>query len=308
MRYDIIINERRNQYLSRYGKGKIMNSTKHLVFQEIMNRGLYDDYIKMATDMYLTQGMSFFNSALVILQRPGAVCVKTENAWLRDYGRTLKPGVTPIVIMKIGGPVAFVYDISDTIGDSAPVRLKNIMEYHDSTTPLGELYAYMPNIVKDAGIYYSETPMGALQYGEATCGYPAGLILEHNGKSTNTYYSISINSTANETRKAAAALHELAHIFCGHLPCEDKETMKAMKLPKRNDPDRNTKEYEAEKTVEFVCKAMGIDYDADDYLDGYDTENVNKPLSESYILGAAQRLIDLLLKSGIDPHVVLEEE
>lgn len=282
-----------------------MANTKHFVFNEIMNRGKYDDYLNFATYMHMTQGMSYFNSALVFLQRPGAVCVKTEQAWLRDYDRTLKPGVTPIVIMKIGGPVAFVYDISDTVGEKTPIMLENIMECHEETTPLGDLYDNLQSVVRNAGIYYSESPMGALKYGESSCVYPTKLTVEKRGKSVTTYYSVTVNSTANETSKAAAILHELAHIFCGHLPCEDKEAMKALKMPKRTAPDKNTEEYEAEKTVEYVCKAMGIEYDADDYLKSYDTENVDKALSESFILDSAQRLIDLMLTAGVDPHLVV---
>lgn len=123
-----------------------------------------------------------------------------------------------------------------------------------------------------------------------------------------TYYSIVINSTANETNKAAAILHELAHIFCGHLPCEDNGAMKGLKIPKRMISDKNTMEYEAEKTVEIVCKTMGIEYSADDYLKYYDTANVDRILSGSYIMGAAQRLTDIMLKTGIDPHLVEDKE
>ena len=284
-----------------------MAGTKHLVFQEIINRGKYDEYLNFAACMHITQGMSYFNSALVFLQRPGAVCVKTEYAWLRDYERTLRPGMTPIVIMKIGGPVSVVYDISDTVGEKVPRRFKNIMECHEVTTPLGKLYSDMQYIVRGAGIYYSESPMGLRQYGEAKCEYPTKLTVEHCGNNKTTCYSITINSTANDTNKAAAILHELAHILCGHLPCEDKESIKALKLPKRTDADKNTKEYEAEKTVEYVCKAMGIEYDADDYLESYNMENVDKALSESFILDATQRIIELMLKAGIDPHLVEEK-
>ena len=284
-----------------------MASTKHFVFKEIMERGQYDDYLEFATYMYITLGMSYYNSALVFLQRPGAVCVKSEHAWYRDYERTLRPGVTPIVILKIGGPVAFVYDISDTVGEKAPVRLKNIMEYHKVMTPLGSLYSDLIELVGLAGIYYSESPMGTVRFGEASCVYPTGLPLANGGKNRMTYYSVVINSTVNDTNKAAAILHELAHIFCGHLTCEDKEAMKTIKLPKHRDADKNTKEYEAEKTVEYVCKAMGIEYSADDYLEGYNTSGVNKALSESYILDSAQRLLELMLRLGIDPHLVEEK-
>ena len=284
-----------------------MVGTKHLVFQEIINRGRYDDYLNFAAYMHITQGMSYFNSALVFLQRPGAVCVKTEYAWLRDYDRTLKPGVTPIVIMKIGGPVSFVYDIADTVGEKVPPRFKNIMDCHEVTTPLGTLYADLQFVVRSTGIYYSESQMGLRQYGEAKCEYPTKLTVERCGNSKTTYYSITINSTANDTNKAAAILHELAHILCGHLPCEDEKSMKTFKIPKRKDTDKNTKEYEAEKTAEYVCKAMGIEYNADDYLKSYNTENVDKALSESFILDATQRIIELMLKAGIDPHLVEEK-
>ncbi len=283
-----------------------MAGTKHLVYEEILNRGMYEDYLNFAAYMHITQKMSYFNSALVYLQRPGAICVKNEQAWFREYNRTLKPGVTPIVIMKIGGPVSFVYDISDTVGEKVPPRFKNIMECHAITTPLGELYSALQYVVKAAGIYYSECPMGLCKYGESRCEFPIKLTYEYRGNSKNTYYSITINSTANETNKSAAILHELAHILCGHLPCGDEKSMKAFKIPKRKCTDKNTNEYEAEKTVEYVCKAMGIDYNADEYLESHTTKNVDKVLSESFILDSSQRIIELMLRAGIDPHLVVD--
>ncbi|MCR5022254.1 ImmA/IrrE family metallo-endopeptidase [Ruminococcus sp.] len=208
--------------------------------------------------------------------------------------------------MKIGGPVSFVYDISDTVGEKVPPRFKNIMECHAITTPLGELYSALQYVVKAAGIYYSECPMGLCKYGESRCEFPIKLTYEYRGNSKNTYYSITINSTANETNKSAAILHELAHILCGHLPCGDEKSMKAFKIPRRKYTDKNTNEYEAEKTVEYVCKAMGIDYNADEYLESYTTKNVDKVLSESFILDSSQRIIELMLRAGIDPHLVVD--
>ena len=117
-------------------------------------------------------------------------------------------------------------------------------------------------------------------------------------------YSVTISSTANDTRKAAAIIHELAHIFCGHIPCEDKEFMKSLKIPKRVEPDKDTAEYEAEKTVEYVSKTMGIEYDAEEYLKNYKTGKVDKAVSEAYIVDAAQRLIEIMMKCGIYPHPV----
>ena len=284
-----------------------MSSTRHEVYREIIERGLHEDYLRLASYMHFTQGMSYFNSALVILQRPGAACVKTAHAWMRDHGRTVKAGVTPIVIMKIGGPVSFVYDISDTEGERAPVRLKNIMEYHAFTTPLGKLYNDLQKVVKAAGIYYAEAPMGSVMFGESQfC--PEGYTVEYNGRRRTAYYSVVINSTANDSQKSSAIIHELAHIFCGHHPSVSKEYSKKMAIPlRRTVPDLNTMEYEAEKTVEYVSKMMGIEYDADRYLNGYDISQVDRSLSEVYILYATQKLTALMTDTGIDPHLVTED-
>jgi hypothetical protein len=55
-----------------------------------------------------------FNALLVHIQRPGAVYVAPAHRWLRDYGRHIAPGATPLVILQPMGPVMFVFDVSDT--------------------------------------------------------------------------------------------------------------------------------------------------------------------------------------------------
>jgi hypothetical protein len=49
-------------------------------------------------------------------QRPGATLVLSEKYWEDKYKRKLREGAHPIVIMKIFGPVEFVYDIKDIDG------------------------------------------------------------------------------------------------------------------------------------------------------------------------------------------------
>lgn len=46
-----------------------------------------------------------FNAMLVHIQRPGAQFVAPPYRWKRDYGRTIKAGANPLVILQPMGPV-----------------------------------------------------------------------------------------------------------------------------------------------------------------------------------------------------------
>jgi hypothetical protein len=55
-----------------------------------------------------------FNAMLIHAQLPGASFVAPPHRRLRDYGRRIKTGARPIVILQPMGPVMFVFDVSDT--------------------------------------------------------------------------------------------------------------------------------------------------------------------------------------------------
>jgi hypothetical protein len=64
-----------------------------------------------------------FNAMLVHIQMPGARYVASPYRWLCDYGRKIKPGARPLVILKPMGPVMFVFDVSDTEGKPLPPEI-----------------------------------------------------------------------------------------------------------------------------------------------------------------------------------------
>ena len=55
-----------------------------------------------------------FNAMLIHIQMPGASFVAPPSRWLHEYGRRIKPGARPLVILQPMGPVMFVFDVSDT--------------------------------------------------------------------------------------------------------------------------------------------------------------------------------------------------
>jgi len=66
-----------------------------------------------------------FNAMLVHIQKPGTRFVAPPHRWLNEYGRTVKPGAQPLVILQPMGPVMFVFDSSDTEGDPLPPDVEN---------------------------------------------------------------------------------------------------------------------------------------------------------------------------------------
>src|SRR5262249_32127730 len=55
-----------------------------------------------------------YNAMLIYTQMKGARYVAPAHRWMRDYGRQVKPGARPIVILQPMGPVMFVFDVADT--------------------------------------------------------------------------------------------------------------------------------------------------------------------------------------------------
>ena len=55
-----------------------------------------------------------FNAMLAHIQMPGAHFVAPPHRWLRGYGRRIKAGARPLIILQPMGPVMFVFDVSET--------------------------------------------------------------------------------------------------------------------------------------------------------------------------------------------------
>lgn len=70
--------------------------------------------------MWITKRCSLFNSAMILLQRPGAQYVENEYNWGRQFNRGINPDATPIVVLRPFGPVDFLYDLADTYGEDVP--------------------------------------------------------------------------------------------------------------------------------------------------------------------------------------------
>jgi hypothetical protein len=57
-----------------------------------------------------------YNAMLLHIQKPGSTYVASAAEWNNRFERYIKPEARPLVLLRPFGPVAFVFDLSDTYG------------------------------------------------------------------------------------------------------------------------------------------------------------------------------------------------
>jgi hypothetical protein len=62
-----------------------------------------------------------FNAMLLHIQKPGLTHAATAHDWWHRFGRVPKKGTRPLLVLRMKGPVDFVFDVQDTEGRELPV-------------------------------------------------------------------------------------------------------------------------------------------------------------------------------------------
>jgi antirestriction protein ArdC len=73
-----------------------------------------------------------------------------------------------------------------------------------------------------------------------------------------------LNSNFSAEARYATLVHELAHLYCGHLGTPNDKWW-----PDRRGLPHAAEEFEAESVCYLVCERLGIDNPSDEYLAGY---------------------------------------
>ena len=234
-----------------------------------------------------------YNAFLVRQQRPEARLVLTSWKWLEKFGRTPLPKAHPIVILKAFGPVEFVYDIQDTQGPE-------IKEY-DPNLPVeescrrifpwdGYLYPELDVLYKRL-LYNCEKAKLAVRYEPLPPGlagyvnrYPKKPVKGEIGKpGVLEEYVITLNLNQPPEVQLPALVHELAHIFCGHL--SDSESGRS---------GVRIQEFEAEAVAYLYCYRNGFRPRSEEYLAGYLEDGSEPELSRFDTILRAHKSIESL--------------
>ena len=214
-----------------------------------------------------------FNAMLIHTQMPGAHFVCTALGWRRDYHREIKIGARPIVILQPMGPILFVFDVSDTAplpnAPPLPVRVEDPFKVRSGKIG-GQLGLTIENARRD-GVRVSERADGSQQAGSiqwAAAGQHLEFTIANKRMPISTqvplWFELLLNSSLSAESRFGTLIHELAHLYCGHLG-----TPNGRWWPDRQNLSHVVREFEAESVSYLVCARLGIDTASDEYLAGY---------------------------------------
>ena len=218
-----------------------------------------------------------YNSMLLHLQMSGATFVATARRWQEEYGRVLKPTARPLVILRPGGPVMFVFDVADTepLPGAKPLPAETEKPFEGANGDLKFLYEDTIDSAKRDGVRIHEAKEGSQSAGSIhvvqTKGLPPLLFQTGVDKERKpTYvgvpvrYDLLINDSLSRQAKYATVVHELAHLYCGHLGTPNEKWW-----PNRSGLREEAAEFEAESVCHIVCKRAGLEHSSAAYLSGY---------------------------------------
>ena len=273
----------------------------------------YRDLLK-----FVTRFLSYspFNAMLVHIQMPGAKFVAPPYRWLRDYGRRIGPDARPLIILQPMGPVMFVFDVSETEptegAPALPPEVEDPFEVRKGYVG-GNLELVIDNAKRD-GLRVTERKEGSQSAG-SICYAPENLHTSQQfqagiDKNRNPVfmdipvkYDLVINAGLSREARYATIVHELAHLYCGHLG-----TPKVQWWPDRRELSPEIEEFEAESVAYLVCLRCGIDISSEQYLSGFLEENEQvPPISLERVMKAAG-LIESMSQRRMKPRKPSQNE
>ena len=277
--------------------------------------GLYKksyDYIELMNFIIRFPGIAPFNAFLLHVQRPGSIFVETAEDWRDKHHRTVKPGARPLVILKPFRPVVFVYDILDTVGE-------NDEEYRTGTDLFkAEIKTDIFKFRKKMGVLIDNLSADGIilqttdSFGSG-CGGPIGQVppdykipLRYGEHLIKPCYNLMVNSHLEEAAYYTTIMHELGHLFCGHLGTPDKKRWPNRSLIK----DQVIEEFEAESVSWLLCERLGIHNPSAAYLSSYISSNETIPKISIENVLKAVGMIETRMKGRIKPckKLILDEK
>lgn len=220
------------------------------------------------------KGFGPFNVQMIYAQRPGAGRVATRREWA-SRGRTVRPGAIPIIVLRPMGPIGYVFEELDTdppverdpandafaaSGAFAPDRLKDLIAALAKPTKrhLSVTVTMKPTGANLAG-WIAGRPLA-----------PEAIPLVKKAKERPTWH-VSINERLTPAEQFVTLLHELGHLFCGHLGAFTDNNLSAEEFgwPDRRDLPHAAQEIEAELVAWWLANREGLTTGSPQYLRPY---------------------------------------
>ncbi|MCX6395668.1 MAG: ImmA/IrrE family metallo-endopeptidase [Propionibacteriales bacterium] len=190
-----------------------------------------------------------FNALLAIAQLPYAAMLRTQSRWESEWGRRIRPGQHPIVLLAPFGPVELYFDVSQTEpgehSRSLPLEHQSLFTMTDA--PGAErLRVRIIEDVKQYGVRVVSSEVGTPLAGKIQQVSVHGSQTSK-GRDVPVRWIITLAASHSSTEQLSTLVHELGHLFCGHVGSDDKD-----KWAQRSDIDPATMEFEAETVTQIV--------------------------------------------------------
>lgn len=212
-----------------------------------------------------------FNAMLIHIQMPGATYATSPKRWLREYRRRIKANARPLVILQPMGPVMFVFDVSDTEpeGGAPPLPREVTHPFEVKQGRIGEELKRTVENAKRDGVNISEREAGSQSAGAIRSVVQQGGCVSFCVKDgvhpeyvdVPLRYELLLNSRHSSEAKYATLVHELGHLYCGHLGTPNEKWW-----PDRRGLPHAIEEVEAESICYLVCSRLGITNPSEEYL------------------------------------------
>jgi IrrE N-terminal-like domain len=242
------------------------------------------DYKTLLDFVVRLRNFAPFNALLLQMQKPGLSYAASQTDWWKRFGRTPKYKARPLLILLPFGPVGLVFDVMDTEG----LELPSDVSFFPAQGPVAEadIELYRRKI-EGKHISWLDYDAGDRSAGEISCLVPPmaggpGL------------YQIAVNQNHEPPTRFATIVHELAHLFLGHLGPDG-----VLGVPERHQPTHALRELEAESVAYIVCGRRGVKTKSETYLKSYVNEHTTVDDLDIYQLTRAAGQIETLL--GIGP-------
>ncbi len=258
-----------------------------------------DAYLELIRFVGRFRFYSPFNAMLIHTQMPGAHFVCTALGWRRDYHREIKQHARPIVILQPMGPILFVFDVSDTapLPNARPLPIRVESPFRVRRGQIGGQLALTIDNARRDGVRVFERADGSQRAGSiqrAASGRHLEFAIAKNPTPRSTlvplWFELLLNSSLSAESRYGTLVHELAHLYCGHLG-----TPNGRWWPNRQNLSHAVREFEAESVSYLVCARLGIDTASEEYLAGYVRKS---PVTPSISLDRVMKSVWLLEQMG----------
>jgi len=225
-----------------------------------------------------------YNIYMIFAQRPGARAVASRKDWAH-VDQTVRADALPILILRPKGPITQVFELEDTLPqrdkDPRQDAFAAVGEFQ-ATTLAATIKSLASSPKRNLKVEIALEDLGSNHAGQITAQPSLPLSSEEQLQGEPDlkaltrgmrpgHWRVKLNRRFTDAEKFATLMHELGHLFCGHVGAFDPGKQKDDEYgwPDRSLLPYRAKEVEAELVSWHICERWGLTTGSALYLRPY---------------------------------------